>query len=71
MARKPGSKSEFVLFDVMYEDGATRSNRRVPKEILGGLDGDEPARAFLETQDREIAQRSGRPMAAIKVVRRS
>jgi hypothetical protein len=59
------------LFDVMYADGATRSNRRVPKEILGGVDGDEPARAFLETQDLEIAQLSGRPMAAIKVVRRA
>ncbi|WP_298359576.1 hypothetical protein [Rhodoblastus sp.] len=71
MARKPGSKSEFVLFDVLYEDGARRSNRRVPKEILGGLDGDEPARAFLEALDREIAARSGQTMAAIKVVRRS
>lgn len=71
MARRPGSKSEFILFDVMYEDGATRSNRRVPKEILGGADGDEPARAFLETQDLEIAQLSGRPMTAIKVVRRA
>lgn len=71
MARKPGSKSEFVLFDVLYEDGAQRSNRRVPKEILGGLDGDEPARAFLEALDREIAARSGQTMAAIKVVRRS
>ncbi len=71
MARKPASKSEFVLFDVIYDDGALRSNRRVPKEILGGLDGDEPARALLEAQDREIAERSGRPMPAIKTVRRS
>lgn len=71
MARKPSSKSEFVLFDVLYEDGARRSNRRVPKEILGGLDGDEPARAFLEALDREIAARSGQTMAAIKAVRRS
>ncbi len=71
MARKNASKSEFVLFDVTYEDGAARSNRRVPKEILGGLDGDEPARAFLEAQDREIALRSGHPMAPIKIVRRS
>ncbi len=71
MARKPGSKSEFVLFDVLYEDGAKRSNRRVPKEILGGVDGDEPARAFLEAQDREIAERSSNPMAPIKAVRRA
>lgn len=71
MARKPTSKSEFVLFDVMYDDGSQRSNRRVPKEILGGLDGDEPARALLEAQDREIVERSGRPMATIKSIRRS
>ncbi len=71
MARKPGSKNEFVLFDVTYDDGSQRSNRRVPKDILGGMDGDEPARAFIEAQDGEIAERSGRPMATIKALRRS
>ena len=71
MARKPGSKNEFVLFDVIYEDGSQRSNRRVPKDILGGLDGDNPARDVIEAQDREIAERSGQPMLAIKTVRRS
>jgi len=47
MARKPGTKSvgEYVLFDVVYEDGTQRSNRRVPGAALGGLDGDEPAKA--------------------------
>ena len=71
MARKPGSKNEFVLFDVTYEDGSQRSNRRVPKDILGGVEGDEPARAFIESQDREIAERSGRTIAMIKALRRS
>ncbi len=71
MARKPATKSEFVLFDVIYDDGSQRSNRRVPKEILGGLEGDEPARDLLEAQDREISERSGRQMARIKAVRRS
>ncbi|WP_363349199.1 hypothetical protein [Methylocystis echinoides] len=71
MARKPATKSEFVLFDVVYDDGSQRSNRRVPKEALGGLDGDAPARAILEAQDLEIAERSGRPAATIKTVRRS
>ena len=47
MARKPGTRTvgEFVLFDVYYEDGTQRSNRRVPASALGGLDGDEPAKA--------------------------
>jgi hypothetical protein len=71
MARKPGSKSEFVLFDVTYDDGTQRSNRRVPADILGGIDGDEPARAAIETQDQEIAARSRQPVPTIKAVRRS
>jgi hypothetical protein len=41
------------------------------KDILGGLDGDNPARDVIEAQDREIAERSGQPMLAIKTVRRS
>jgi hypothetical protein len=36
MARKPGTRTEFVLFDVFYEDGSQRSNRRVPSDVLGG-----------------------------------
>lgn len=71
MARKPATKSEYVLFDVLYDDGSRRSNRRVPKDMLEGVDGDDPARAVLEAQDREIAERSGRPMPVIKSVKRS
>ncbi len=71
MARKPASKTEFVLFDVIYADGSQRSNRRVPKDILGGIDGDNPARAVIEAQDREISERSGQPMPSIKTLKRS
>ncbi|MBB5752842.1 hypothetical protein [Prosthecomicrobium pneumaticum] len=71
MARKPTARVESVLFNVTYEDGSQRSNRRVPGNILGGLDGDEPARAFIEAQDREIAEKSGMPPLAIKAIRRS
>ena len=62
MARKPGTRSvgDYVLFDVFYEDGTQRSNRRVPAASLGGLDGDEPARAIIEAQDREIGRASCR-----------
>ena len=55
MARKPATRSEFVMFDVFYEDGSQRSNRRVPSVQLGGIDGDAAARATLEEQDRLIA----------------
>ena len=68
MAKRPGTnpKGEFVFFDVVYQDGSQRSNRRVPADLLGGLDKDEPARGYLMEQDREIAEKSGRPVLAIK-----
>ena len=73
MPKKPGTnpKGEFVFFDVAYEDGSQRSNRRVPAELLGGLEKDAPARGFIIEQDREIAEKSGRPVLAIKSIRRS
>ncbi len=72
MAKKPGTnpKGEFAFFNVFYEDGSQRSNRRVPSELLGGLDGDEPARGFIMEQDREIAEKSGRAPLAIKSIER-
>ena len=70
MAKKPTARTEFVLFDVLYEDGSRRSNRRVPSELLGGLDGDEPARTVIEQQDREIADKSGQPPLRIKSLTR-
>ena len=60
-----------VLFDVVYEDGTQLSNRRVSAELLGGLDGDEPARAAIEAEDRRIEQLSGRSRGKIKTLRRS
>jgi hypothetical protein len=68
MPKKPGTnpKGEFAFFNVLYEDGSQRSNRRVPAELLGGLEGDEPARGFIMEQDREIAEKSGRPPLEIK-----
>lgn len=72
MAKKPGTnpKNAFVFFDVVYEDGSQRSNRRVPADLLGGPDKDEPARGFIMEQDREIADKSGRSPLSIKSIRR-
>ncbi len=70
MARKPTARSEYVLFNVYYEDGSQRSNRRVPAEMLGGIDGDEPALAVISEQDREISEKSGMPPLTIsRIVR--
>jgi hypothetical protein len=72
MAKKPGTnpKGEFAFFNVIYEDGSQRSNRRVPADLLGGLDEDAPARDFLIEQDRAIAEKSGQPPLAIKSIAR-
>jgi len=61
----------FVLFDVVFEDGSRASNRRVPMEILGGLDGDQPARDLIEQQEAEIAQKAGRPPRVIQSLARA
>jgi hypothetical protein len=73
MARKPGTRAgaEFVLFDVFYEDGSQRSNRRVPSALAAGPDGDASARDFIAEQDQLIAGKSGLPAVAIKSIRRS
>ena len=71
MAKKPTSRVEFVMFDIIYEDGSQRSNRKVDASLLGGLDGDEPAREAIMEQDRAIAQKSGLPPLAIKTIKRS
>jgi hypothetical protein len=72
MARKKQQvPSGFVLFDVIYEDGTQTSNRKVPAAELGGLDGDEPARAIIEMQDRKIGEMSGSSRGRIKTIARS
>ena len=69
--RQQALPNGFVLFDVVYEDGTQTSNRKVPAADLGGLDGDTPARIFVETQDRKIGEMSGAPRGRIKTIRRS
>ncbi len=71
MAKKKITDNTFVFFDVTYEDGAQSSNRRVPGDMLLGLDGDKPAKVLIEQQDRDIAEKSGRPRGPIKVISRS
>lgn len=61
----------FVLFDVLYQDGTRTSNRKVPASALSTIDGDGPAKVYIEAQDREIADRSQRPRAPIKTISRS
>ena len=64
-------ESGYVLFDVLYEDDSRTSNRRVPRAVLGGQDGDEAARKVIEEQDNVIAEKAGRPRVAIKKITRT
>ncbi len=73
MARKnpKGTGAVFTAFNVAYEDGMVTSNRRVPNHLLDQSYGDafeDLARAALEGQDNEIAERSGRSRAKIKSI---
>jgi hypothetical protein len=47
-------------------DGQNSSQRRVPSELLCGLEGDEPARRRIQ----EIAEKIGRPTLEIKSIGR-
>jgi hypothetical protein len=69
--RKPKVEKGHVLFDVVYQDGARTSNRKVPATELGGLDGDDPARGYIEAEDRAIAEKSGRTRGPIKSIART
>jgi hypothetical protein len=71
MAKKPSKHAEFALFDVLYQDGTLRSNRRVPREVLDSVEGEAAARAAIAAQDREIAAKSGLAPMPIKNIRRA
>ena len=71
VGRKKSVEAEYILFDIVYEDGSRSSNRKVPRTEVEGLDGDAPARWLIEVQDRKIAELSGRPRGPIKTIVRS
>ncbi len=69
--KKQKTEDNFVFFDVTYEDG-TKSSRR--KINAAGLDRDEIeafARTEIMTQDRRIAEMSGKERGSIKEMVRS
>ena len=70
MRRTKPKPNDFVFFNVLYEDGTQSSNRKIAASEVGGLEGDEPARAIIEAQDAEISEKSGRPRGPIKSIER-
>ncbi len=73
MARKPTKRTEFVLFDVIYEDGSQRSNRREAKARYSKASrGDARGQAPLSnSRTVEIAEKSGQIPLQIKSIQRA
>jgi hypothetical protein len=71
MARRKPAETEFIAFDVIYEDGSQRSNRRVASADIDSIDGDKSVQALIEEQDRKIEEMSGKSRGPIKSVKRS
>jgi hypothetical protein len=61
----------FVGLDMLEQDGGRTSNRKVPASALSTSDGDGPAKAQIEAQDREIAERPQWPRGPVKTISRS
>jgi hypothetical protein len=71
MAKKPTARTEFVLFNVTYEDGSQKSNRKVPLDAVEDpYDRDKAIRDAIEAQDKAISERSGLPPLTIKAITR-
>jgi hypothetical protein len=69
MARKKQPvNADFVLVNVVYEDGSQRSNRRVPRAELSGFDDEADIRQSIEAQDRKISEMSGIAPARVKTI---
>ena len=68
MAKKPTARVEFAFFNVLYEDGSQRSNRKVSADVLNAYDKDAAIREAIEAQDKAISEKSGLPPLAIKSI---
>jgi len=68
MAQKKRPAGEFVLFNVIYEDGSLSSHRKVPSAAIDPYDRDKSVRALLDRQDQKIAEASGKSRGPIKSV---
>jgi hypothetical protein len=72
MAKKKSRMDEsYVFFDIIYEDGARSSHRKVSAAELAEGDGDDHAKTVIMAQDRKIAEKSDRHRGAIKSIVRS
>ena len=68
---KTTKAGEHLLFDVLYEDRTRSSEPQGAECRIGDLDRALSAKAYIEAQDREIAEVSGKPRGPIKTLSRS
>ena len=71
MKKKNRPDTSFFLFDVVYQDGTKTSYRKVPARQINEFDGVGAVKAFIEDQDRKVAELSGVHRGPIKAVLRS
>jgi hypothetical protein len=71
MKKRTRPETNFILFDVVYQDGTRTSYRKVPAEEINEFDGIKAARVFIEDQDRKVAELSGVRRGPIKAILRS
>jgi len=66
--KKQPVDNAFALFDVIYQDGARTSNRKVPTTDIDQFDRENSIRTYIEAQDRKIAEMPGNPRGPIKSI---
>ena len=72
MAKKAKTEPDnFVMFDVVYEDGTKSSRRKINAVGLQKDEIEDFARTEIMTQDRKIAEMSGKARGNIKELSRS
>jgi hypothetical protein len=72
MAKKAKKQEDlFVMFDVTYEDGSKSSRRKINVAGLDKSEFEAFAKTEIMTQDRKIAEMSGKPRGNIKELARS
>jgi hypothetical protein len=71
LARKKQAVVNFAMVDVFYQDGTRTSNRKVPAAEPHEHDYEARVKAVIEEQDRDIAEKSGRPRGPIKSIVKS
>lgn len=60
----------YTLFNIVYQDGAQSSNRKLVHADVEDVDDEGAVRAYFEAQDRKIAEMSGNPRGPIKSMAR-